>query len=76
MQECQFEFDFSYGNDLLIHFSNNQFNDRILGSTLDIRKTESTHFTALHCTSLNNKKIYYRLVKEKHIVIIYRFSKG
>ena len=36
IQECPFEFNTSYGNDQRIHFSNNQFINRILGRTQDL----------------------------------------
>ena len=36
MQESQFEFDTSYGNDQRIHLTNNKFINRILGGTLDL----------------------------------------
>ena len=58
MQECQFEFDTSHGNDLWIHFSNNQFINRVLEGVLDlpwlyqVKTNEKNHFSVVIMMSL------------------------
>ena len=58
MQECRFEFDTSYGNDLWIHFSNNQFINRVLEGMLDlpwlyqVKINEKNHFSVVIMMSL------------------------